>query len=51
MISLASGEERVAVAPDRVHGVRARDALWVAGVPGVLGGLHLGQGAFRVERR
>ena len=26
-------------------------ALGVAGVPGVLGGLHLGQGAFQVERR
>src|SRR4249920_1428667 len=45
------GEEGVAVAPGRVHGVRARDALGVAGVPGVLGGLHLGQGAFPVERR
>src|SRR5215469_18318777 len=45
------GEEGIAVAPGRVHGVGARDALGVAGVPGVLGGLHLGQGAFQVERR
>src|SRR5580693_124739 len=45
------GKECVAVAPDRVLGVRARDALGVAGVPGVFGGLHLGQGAFPVERR
>src|SRR5580704_15450863 len=44
------GEEGVAVAPGRVHGVGARDALGVAGVPGVLGGLHLGHGAFPVER-
>src|SRR6266576_5946381 len=45
------GEEGVAVAPGRVHGVSARDAFGVAGVPGVLGGLRLGQGAFPVERR
>src|SRR6266700_8186543 len=45
------GEEGVAVAPGRIHGVGARDALGIAGVPGVLGGLHLGQGAFPVERR
>src|SRR5215813_8865077 len=35
------GEEAIAVAPGRVDGVRARDALRVADVPGVLGGLHL----------
>ena len=46
----AAGEEPVAVAPDRVRRVRRRDPLGIAGVPRVLGGLHLRRGARDVER-
>ena len=45
------GEEGTAVAPGRVHGVRACDALGVAGVPGVLGRLDLAGGGLRREWR
>jgi hypothetical protein len=45
------GEEGVAVAPGRVDGVGARDAPGIAGVPSILGGLHLRQGAVQVKRR
>ena len=48
---LAAGEEGVAVPPDRVGGVGEADAVGVASVPGVLGGLHLAQGRVLVERR
>src|SRR5690242_10648791 len=48
---VAPGEEGVPVTPGRVRGVGTRDPLGVARVPGILGGLHLGQGAFTVEGR
>ena len=47
----AAGGELITVAPDRILGVREADAMRVAGVPGVLGGLDLGNGALKVERR
>ena len=51
MIAARPVKKALRLRQNRVHGVGARDALGVAGVPGVLGGLHLGQGAFPVERR
>src|SRR5262249_46115942 len=41
---LPSAQELVAVSPLRVLGVGEHHAVGVAGVPGVLGGLHLGGG-------
>src|SRR3712207_3851311 len=46
-----AGEELVAVPPDRVLGVGQAHPVGIAGVPGVLGGLHLGQRGVAVERR
>src|SRR5215467_14307095 len=46
-----AGEELVPVPPDRVLGVGPRDPLRVAGVPRVLGGLHLLPGGLLGERR
>src|SRR5690606_1100525 len=48
---VATGDELVAIAPDRVGRVGESDPLRVAGVPGVLGGLHLDAGGFSGERR
>src|SRR3954454_12664397 len=48
---LAAGEELVAVAPLGVLGVRGGDALGLAGVPRVLGGLDLLAGGLLGERR
>ena len=47
----AAVDELVAVAPQRVLGVGARDPLRVAGVPGVLGRLDLLAGGLLGERR
>jgi hypothetical protein len=47
----AAGDELITVASDGVFGVREADAVRVAGVPGVLGGLDLGDGTLKVERR
>src|SRR6516165_2150017 len=46
-----AGDELIAVAPYGVLGVREADTMRVAGVPGVLGGLNLSDGAVEVERR
>src|SRR5205823_8385914 len=48
---LATAEELVAVAPLRVLRVGERDALRIARVPGVLGGLHLLARRLLCERR
>src|SRR5579875_2506445 len=45
-----AGDELVAVAPDRVLGIGEADPVGIAGVPGVLGRLDLGDGAVEVER-
>src|ERR1700752_987152 len=48
---IATGDEDVAIAPDRVKGVGARDVHRVARVPGVLGCLHLLRGGLGGEWR
>ena len=47
---VTSVDERLSVTPDRVLRLGQGDALGVTGVPGVLGALHLLEGAFAVER-
>src|SRR5215470_14605392 len=47
----AAGEELAAVAPLRILGVGERDALGIAAVPGILGGLDLGLRAVSGEGR
>src|ERR1019366_8814078 len=44
-----AGEERVAIAPDRIGRIGERHPPGVAGVPRVLGGLYLLQRARQVE--
>src|SRR5262249_29870115 len=48
---LATGDESVAIAPDRVDRVRARDPLGLTGVPGILCRLHLLRRCLVCERR
>src|SRR6516225_1739391 len=45
-----SGDEAVAVAPHRIDGIGGGDALGIAGVPRVLGGLNLPQRGLEGER-
>ena len=48
---VSSLQELGSVSPHRVGGVHGGDALGVSGVPGILGGVHLGGGAGVIERR
>jgi hypothetical protein len=48
---VSAGEDHVPVTPCGVLGVGEGDLVRVAGVPGVFGGLDLGQGAVEIERR
>src|SRR5215831_5426666 len=45
-----SGDEAVAIAPHRIDGIGGGDALGIAGVPRVLGGLHLPQRGLEGKR-